>query len=761
MLSENPKIMLHSPFPDASALMLQAMQYVNDPVKIVHCQNGRFMFYYLNQSACSIFQKLGFDPATFTGKIPTDIFPTQLAQTLIRQYSLVVEKKQEMTFDVPMRDANGNMCYFQRRLIPLPDQSGEISFIVSMMHDVSDEEYQRKNQQRLAVMLENAPAIFMFADRQSIFYYSPVALQILEVDTQQAIALPPHTFFDDPRFFETVVISSLQANDTWKGDCQMRTLTGKAFPASVIVMVQRQKNASEDEYIFICLDRREQYNLQQRLFESERMARIIINNTQQYAFIRLDTFGNIISWNQGAQRLFEYESDAVVGRPIGMLEPISTETEGVGMPIGKLINQVADIQEFVFENRCVSSMGRLFYAKNILSSLYDHVGRHIGYSLIIQDVTETRHLTGELRRKRRETEIFIDNSSDIILRFSPKKVCLFINHLGESITRFSKATLIGISLDTIIEAHSDWKVIHTLVEHVIANGNEYEQQSTLQSFGTGKLTFAFKALPEFDEKNRLETIIVIGTNITKEITAQEIVLKTLTEAKELQEFKMRFQKVISHELRTPLAGIKMSSDIMERYIETLTKEELVYHTKEINTAVREIESLLDNMLLTMKVETQTLKAILRPCDIIDICRQKITILQKEASIFHPIEFSSPHDHLPCKVDTFLIHIILRNILQNAMSYSPQYSPIHVWAGIIHEKLCITIHDTGMGITETDIPHIAEPFFRGKNAENVPGIGMGLFVARHCIELHEGIMNVQSELGKETTITITLPFVEAF
>jgi signal transduction histidine kinase len=67
----------------------------------------------------------------------------------------------------------------------------------------------------------------------------------------------------------------------------------------------------------------------------------------------------------------------------------------------------------------------------------------------------------------------------------------------------------------------------------------------------------------------------------------------------------------------------------------------------------------------------------------------------------------------------------------------------------------------MGITETDIPHITEPFFRGKNAENVPGIGMGLFVARHCIELHEGIMNVQSELGKETTITITLPFVEAF
>lgn len=745
--------------PDVAVLFMQAMQYVNDSVKIVHCQNGRFTFHYLNESAFGIFQHLGFQPETFIGKSPTESFPTPFAQKLIQEYLLVIEKKQEMTFEVALPDARIDMRYFQRRLIPLPDKDGNISFIVSMMHDVTEEKYHNRNQQRLALMLENAPAIFLFADKHRIFYYSPVAFQILEIDNSQDTTLSPRLFFEEPNFVETVITPSLRAFDMWKGDCQMRTLGGKVFPASVIVTVQRYEHSSEEEYIYICLDRTEQQQLQQRLFESERIAQIILNNIQQYAFIRLDTVGSIMSWNQGAQRLFEYDSDTAIGRHIGMLEPVSRETEGVGVATGTLIGQVTDLQELVFENRRISSSGRMFYAKNILSSLYDHQGRHLGYSLIVQDITEIRQFTTELRRKRRETEIFIETSPDIILRFSPQFTCLFINQMGETITNLSRTSVLGTPLAIIVELNPDLDIIHTLIERVVASGNQYELRGTLQTLSNGRLIFAFKALPEFDEKNRLESVMIIGSNITTEINAQETLLKTLAEAKETEDFKLRFRKVISHELRTPLAGVKMSSDIIERYIDSLSHEELLYHTREINSAVREIESLLDNLLLTMKIETQTLKLSPNRCDIVELCQQKIAMLRKDLLASRHVVFSASHEQLYYSIDTFLFQTALRNILANAADYSAPTSSIHVWVGIIYNQLCISVHDAGIGIAEDDIPNVIEPFFRGKNAENVPGIGMGLFVARHCVEMHEGTLEIQSVLGKETTVTISLPLME--
>lgn len=766
--ANNTKPPLASTCPDSSdaslssgiaMLLAQSLHYVSDAVKLVRYHNGQFTFHYLNEAARKEYQELGFQPDMFLHHTPTECFPAAQAQELIKSYSVVIETRREETFTITFPNPSGGTQVFQRRLIPFLNGAGEVAFITSIMQDITVQNSVSKHQQRLTLMLENAPSILMLADTTSVYFFNPSAVQRLEIIDTQDRTFTPYDFFDDPNILDNLIFPTVRANDTWKGDCTMRTLGGKPFPASVIVTGQRKENEHIEEYVFICIDRTEQKAVQKRLAESERIARLIIENVQQYAFIQLDTYGTITSWNHGAERTFEYEADMVIGRHVGILEPVSDETGRIGGSTGSFLTQALDTGELSYESWRVSSSGRMFYTENTLTTLYDYLGRHIGFSLIVHDVSEMRRMKEELRRKRREADILVENSPDVITRYNPQKVCVFVNRIAESVFNIPRSNIIGLSIQEMIESAPEMEKVNRLLDSVIESGLEAHTRSSLDT-SRGKLSFALQAVPEFDAHNRLETILVIASNITTEITAQELLLKTLAEAKDLEEFKMRFQKVISHELRTPLAGVKMSADIVERYMESLTPEELLYHTKEINASVREIETLLDNMLVTMKVETQTLKATLSPCDIIALSRQQIADIQKESSSVCPIEFSSPHEHLLVGVDKYLIRVALRNILTNAVHYSTPGCTIYFWVGIIHEKLCITVHDTGIGIIREDIDKIFQPFYRGKNAENVPGIGMGLFVARHCIELHDGVIEIESTVGAGTTVTIFLPLVEA-
>lgn len=740
---------------DTAMLLAQALQFVSDAVKLIRYDNGQFRFHYLNQAAHKEFQKLGFQSEVFLQKTPMECLPTAQAQELVESYSIVLKEKNERTFTIEIPSTTGDVKTYRRRLIPLPNERKEITFILAIMQDITIEKAVNKHQQQLALMLENAPGILMLANTSSIYFFNPNALQSLEIQDIQDRTFTPSDFFDDPNILADVILPAIRANDIWRGECMMRTFSGKSFPASVIVIGQRKEDEDIEEYVFICIDRTEQKDVQRRLIESERIARLIIENVQQYAFVQLDNYGTITSWNHGAERIFEYDADAMIGRHVGILEPISDESGRIGGFTGSFLTPALNTGELYYESRSISSSGRIFYTENTLTTLYDYLGRHIGFSLIVHDVSEIRRMRDELRRKRREADIFIENSADFVTRFNPQKVCVFVNRIAESIFNVSRSNFVGLSIETMMESNPDMEKMNQLLDRVIDSGTESHLRA---SFDTtqGKLTFALQAVPEFDSQNRLETIVVIASNITTEITAQELLLKTLAEAKDLQEFKMRFQKVISHELRTPLAGVKMSADIVERYLDSLTPAEFLYHTREINASVREIETLLDNMLVTMKVETQTLKTNFAPNDIIEICRQEIDTLRRYHRNTRSIEFSSSSEHLSVVIDKYLVHIILRNILNNAINYSDEASVVYMWTGMLHGNVCITIHDTGIGIIAEDIKYVAEPFFRGKNAENLPGIGMGLFVAQHCVELHGGTMDIQSIPNKETTVTIMLP-----
>jgi signal transduction histidine kinase len=106
------------------------------------------------------------------------------------------------------------------------------------------------------------------------------------------------------------------------------------------------------------------------------------------------------------------------------------------------------------------------------------------------------------------------------------------------------------------------------------------------------------------------------------------------------------------------------------------------------------------------------------------------------------------------LDPSLLKNFLINLLSNAIKFSPENSTIYLQSEVTDAKIEISIKDEGIGMSEEDKKHLFERFFRGANATNIQGTGLGLHIVGKYIELMNGNISVKSELEKGTEITIT-------
>jgi signal transduction histidine kinase len=107
-------------------------------------------------------------------------------------------------------------------------------------------------------------------------------------------------------------------------------------------------------------------------------------------------------------------------------------------------------------------------------------------------------------------------------------------------------------------------------------------------------------------------------------------------------------------------------------------------------------------------------------------------------------------------DKNLIRNILFNLISNAIKFSDISKPIHVVSQKKDNITCVSIQDEGMGISEEDKEHLFSSFFRGRNATNIQGTGLGLHIVKRYVDLLDGSITMESTLAKGTTITFSIP-----
>jgi len=230
--------------------------------------------------------------------------------------------------------------------------------------------------------------------------------------------------------------------------------------------------------------------------------------------------------------------------------------------------------------------------------------------------------------------------------------------------------------------------------------------------------------------------------------------KTLKPIEDVLEEQKRFVADASHELRTPLAALKTSNEVAlkDKKLSLGEAKKLIKSNLE---EIENLETLTNNLLTLASLEENGRKLSFQKVDIkkiIDSAHQKILPLALEKKIKIKIESSGG------KIfgDEESLEKMILIFLDNAVKYTPKGGKVWLKTWQEKGKLVLEIKDTGIGISEADLPHIFERFYRADKARAKGGFGLGLALAKRIIEIHKGTVEVTSVLGKGTTFTINLP-----
>jgi len=232
-----------------------------------------------------------------------------------------------------------------------------------------------------------------------------------------------------------------------------------------------------------------------------------------------------------------------------------------------------------------------------------------------------------------------------------------------------------------------------------------------------------------------------------------IMLKNITEFKELESAKTTFISTISHELKTPISAILMSLQLLEdKRVGELNKEqeELSQSIKDNSERLLSITGELLNMTQVEAGKLQLMPKITKPIELINYA---IGANRVQADKFGcQIEVEYPEKIEKLYVDSEKIAWVLTNLLSNAIRYSPEYGRVIIGARQIENVVEMYVQDFGKGIDPRYHLSIFDRYFRVPGTK-IQGSGLGLSISKDFVEAHNGTLTVESELGKGSRFVI--------
>lgn len=270
-----------------------------------------------------------------------------------------------------------------------------------------------------------------------------------------------------------------------------------------------------------------------------------------------------------------------------------------------------------------------------------------------------------------------------------------------------------------------------------------------------QLTSELKVTNERLEAKVLDRTKVLQEALTEIEKSRSELKDALEKEKELNELKSRFLSMASHEFRTPLTTILSSASLISEYNEAEQKDKRIRHVDRIKSAVGNLNNILGDFLSLSKIEEGKVYADFKKFnlqELIDEVNSEIKGICKEGQkIIHKHEGNHQ-----VELDPKLTKNILINLISNAIKFSEENKNVYITTLVNKDRVSLTVKDEGMGISNEDKTHLFQRFFRGENAGNIQGTGLGLNIVSKYVELMNGIIEVESELEKGTTFIINFP-----
>lgn len=483
-----------------------------------------------------------------------------------------------------------------------------------------------------------------------------------------------------------------------------------------------------------------QYSSQQ----AEYLAAIVEDANE--AIVGKDLNGIITVWNRGAERLFGYSKEEMIGKPIRVLIPDDRLAEEESI-LGR-IRAGEQIQEF--DTVRLVKGGRPIEVSVSISPIRNRLGKLIGASKTARDISERKQI--EQSRWK-----FMEASPVAMLVVDPDGKIALTNKESERLFGYQREELIGCPVEVVVpprlrHMHQDFR-------------SSFMASPTARAMGAGRDLYAVK-------KDGSEVPVEIG--LTPVMTAKgllvmasivDITLRKSAEAKLIRQQRdlersnhdlEQFAYVASHDLQEPLRAVAGCVQLLQKHYRNrldARADEFIAHTVD---GCKRMQSLIEDLLTFSRIgRRQEASGQVDCAKALSVALRNVScsVDQSRAKIsFDPLP--------PVLAETSEVIMLLQNLVGNAIKFRiPGTVPrIHVAAAVCQGEVVFTVMDNGIGIAPEHQERIFGVFQRLHTVREYPGTGIGLALCKRIVERHGGRIWVESSLGNGTAFHFTLPAV---
>ena len=494
--------------------------------------------------------------------------------------------------------------------------------------------------------------------------------------------------------------------------------------------------------------------------------------------------GVITSWNEGARRIFGYEAEEVIGKSVTILIPEGHLDEEPAILARLRAGQRIEHYETVRMRKD----GQLIDISLTVSPIKGPNGKIVGASKIARDITEQRQARRALDEATDRLKLALDAArlgdwswdieSDVVT-MSETAAIIFGIPAGPNMTwtqmrqllheddRERARIAVETALDTRGEYDIEYRVRHVEKPETWAwvavkghgiyadDGSVAGMLGLVQDISTRKSNEqtlreqadALRTLNDSEQKARGEAEKAAAENE-----------RLYRQAEESSRLKEEFLATISHELRTPLSAILGWARMLR--LGQLSPENTAKALDTIERNARAQAQLVDDLLDVSRIITGKLRMDVRPADpnsFIDAAVEAV----RPAADAKGVRVQKVMDTglLSIPGDPVRLQQVVWNLLSNAIKFTPREGRVQIRSERVNSHLEIVVSDTGQGISADFLPHVFDRFRQAdqKTSRQHGGMGLGLAIVRHLVELHGGTVQAHSEgEGKGATFTVMLP-----
>ncbi|HJV52713.1 MAG TPA: PAS domain-containing protein [Noviherbaspirillum sp.] len=397
----------------------------------------------------------------------------------------------------------------------------------------------------------------------------------------------------------------------------------------------------------------------------------------------------------------------------------------------------------------------------------DESGEVRGVVAAVNDVTRLRRAEEQLHRREIEFKTLVENSPDIISRIDRNMRHLYVNPAIVKLAGIEPSAYIG---KTKAELGLPAPLVAAWDEAVAAAFRTgQEQRVEFDNVLDGKThLFSGRIIPEADLHGWIESVVAVAYDVTERARTEkerdELLVRERAariQAETAARARDEFLAIVSHELRAPLNGIQSWAHVLENYLKDVTSAPLAQRALQgIKTGVGQQVRLIEDLLDVTRMMSGKLRLVRQPLALLPLLEAALESVRPIAAAKNIAISCDYHiDNEQIEGDSDRVQQIFWNLLSNAVKFTPQNGQVWLSAGRAGGELCVTVRDNGVGISAEFLPHLFDRFSQEdtSSTRDHSGLGLGLFLVRHLVELHGGRVSAESAgEGRGTLFSVSFP-----